>query len=121
MDSHHTPEPAPTGNGKIVLDEVLKDLKERAEAGMEKYGTYLRTNNGRKALVDAYQEQCDNLMYMKQYLMEMNEIKPYKSWDFCASINCRFTGLKERCKSSGCKAYEFHQYLKQNCQIIEEY
>ncbi len=67
---HHSPEPQPTGNGRKVLDEVLRDLTLRAETGKEKYGTYLRTDNGRDALVDAYQEALDLCMYLKQKLME---------------------------------------------------
>jgi len=70
--NHHSPEPPPTGNGKKVLDEVVNDLTVRAEVGKGKYGTYLRTNNGRNALVDAYQEALDLCMYLKQKLMEEN-------------------------------------------------
>lgn len=64
------PEPEPTGNGEIVLFEVMQDLIDRAQAGKKKYGTYLRTHNGRNALNDAYQEHLDALMYIKQELMQ---------------------------------------------------
>lgn len=66
-------EPMPTGDGPIVLDEVLKDLKSRAEVGREKYGTMLRANNGRDPLMDAYQESLDLTMYLKQALMERDQ------------------------------------------------
>ncbi|MCP4365406.1 MAG: hypothetical protein GY800_08940 [Planctomycetes bacterium] len=69
-DNHHTQEPAPTGDGREVLAEVLKDLKERDKVGRVKYGTPLKTNNGRRALVDAYQEALDLCMYLKQTIME---------------------------------------------------
>ena len=49
---------------------VAKDLIDRAEVGKEKYGTYLMTHNGRDALMDAYQEACDLLMYLGQCILE---------------------------------------------------
>ena len=64
------PQPAPTGEGTVVLDLVVVDLMTRADAGVEKYGTLLRTNNGRDALVDAYQEALDLCMYLRQRIEE---------------------------------------------------
>jgi hypothetical protein len=81
------PEPAPTGEGEIVLEsaiknilsqkfksvwdyEVIKDLKARAEEGRGKYGTYLRVSNGRDALNDLYQKILDAIMYDEQYRLE---------------------------------------------------
>ena len=55
-------QPSPVGNGSIVVDYVLADVRERAEAGKQRYGTYLRTYNGRDALWDAYQEAIDLVM-----------------------------------------------------------
>ena len=66
-------QPPPTGNGQVVLFEVLKDLRKRAIAGRVKYGTMLRVSNGRDALVDAYQESLDLCMYLKQVLMERDK------------------------------------------------
>ena len=65
-----TPQPAPTGTGKIVLHRVLADIQSRAEMGKTKYRTYLCTNNGRLALMDAYQEAIDLVMYLAQEIME---------------------------------------------------
>jgi len=65
-----TPEPAPTGNGNFVLFEVMKDICARADAGQKKYGTMLRTENGRDALNDALQEAIDLVFYLKQKIME---------------------------------------------------
>lgn len=70
MSSAAKHEPPPTGNGDIVLPGVISDLIERAEVGKEKYGAMLKTENGRDALMDAYQEACDLVMYLKQALME---------------------------------------------------
>lgn len=94
------PQPAPTGDGTIVLGYVLarlrqirhgvvtrrgsmpatitvsgvdalcEDLNARADAGRKKYGTMLRVNNGRNALVDLYQEITDAIMYAAQARME---------------------------------------------------
>lgn len=72
-------EPAPTAGVRVVLDvavgrtrvtELQDDLKARAEMGKAKYGTYLRTFNGRDALTDAYQEALDLVMYLVQVNLE---------------------------------------------------
>lgn len=81
----------PTGNGQVVLDAVLQrlanmasvssipfvpsqclrdDLTARSDMGAKKYGTVLRTNNGRKAIVDLYQELLDAAMYAMQARLE---------------------------------------------------
>ena len=49
---------------------VQRDLVERAVMGFKKYGTTLRTNNGRDALMDAYQEALDLCMYLRQTIAE---------------------------------------------------
>lgn len=72
-----THEPQPKGHGDDVLTRVILDLKARGVVGKLKYGTALKTNNGRNALMDAYQEALDMCMYLKQKLME--ETKPMKT------------------------------------------
>ena len=72
--SEHQPDPQP--GKQIVVDIVLADIRERAEAGKLKYGTYLETNNGRDPLWDAYQEALDLVMYLRQAILE-------KEQDFC--------------------------------------
>ena len=59
-----------TNDGTPIVDLVRKDLEDRAEAGKAKYGTYLQAHNGRKALVDAYQEALDLCMYLRQAIEE---------------------------------------------------
>lgn len=61
---------APSGDGADVTELVLKDLIDRREAGTRKYGTALRTFNGRNALVDAYQEATDLTVYLRQKIEE---------------------------------------------------
>jgi hypothetical protein len=74
MNKASTPQPKPEGDGEIVLSHVIKDLTSRAEFGFNKYGTYLKTNNGRDALIDAYQEALDLTMYLKQAILERDGI-----------------------------------------------
>jgi hypothetical protein len=68
------PEPPPTGNGQPVITELIRDLLDRDKMGTKKYGTTLRANNGRDALMDAYQESCDLCMYLKQAIMERDDM-----------------------------------------------
>lgn len=48
-------------------DDIAKDLELRAEQGVEKYGMYLSTFNGRDSLVDLYEELLDAYMYAIQH------------------------------------------------------
>lgn len=61
-------------NGEFILPRALQelgdDLKERYKMGVEKYGTPLRVNNGRFAVVDLHQEILDAIMYCAQARME---------------------------------------------------
>lgn len=70
------PQPAPQGEGVKVLDLVLQDLRDRAEAGRAKYGVYLQTHNGRDTLIDAYQEALDLCMYLRQAIAERDGERP---------------------------------------------
>lgn len=63
-------QPNPEKGEKIVIDVVLADIRERAETGKRKYGTYLETHNGRYPLWDAYQEAIDLVMYLRQAILE---------------------------------------------------
>lgn len=66
-------QPKPRGSGKPIYEMVINDIKERAETGREKYGEPLKANNGRKPLVDMYQEMLDGVQYLKQHLVEEEE------------------------------------------------
>lgn len=69
-EGYNAYEPPPVGEGTVILPLVLADLSERAKHGREKYGTMLRAHNGRDALVDAYQEAMDLVMYLRQAIEE---------------------------------------------------
>ena len=60
----------PTGEGIEITPLVIRDLKDRMKAGIARYGTPLRANNGRNALIDAYQEALDLCVYLRQALTE---------------------------------------------------
>ncbi len=74
-------QPNPRQGKQIVIDFVLADIRERAEKGKQKYGTYLQTNNGRNSLWDAYQEAIDLVMYLRQALLEQEDITRNKQVD----------------------------------------
>lgn len=80
------PAPEPTG-GESMHDLVAGDLTiwwpesvgvtwmraelaERKRIGLERYGTLLQAGNGRDALVDAFQESLDLVVYLRQALAE---------------------------------------------------
>jgi hypothetical protein len=67
------PEPPPSGEGLPVWEYVMEDIQARVQLGIERYGTVLRTGNGRDALWDLYQEQIDALMYTRQRILEEGE------------------------------------------------
>jgi len=71
IENHNTSEPPPKPGKVVVVDEVIKDMKQRKADGIEKYGRPLETHNGRRALVDAYQEALDLCIYLKQHLLEL--------------------------------------------------
>ena len=65
----HEPAPIPNGNRPIV-ELVVEDFMARSDMGLAKYGTRLQPFNGRDALMDAYQEAIDLVMYLRQAIEE---------------------------------------------------
>jgi len=87
--ARHEPAPVTTSDSVAVLDlvmndiragkinlaadclaGVLTDLENRSKEGVKKYGTQLRTNNGRDSLMDFYQEILDAIVYIRQFNAE---------------------------------------------------
>jgi len=65
------PQPAPTMNSSTpVWELVIADMRERDHVGRQRYGTPLQANNGRDALLDAYQEALDLVVYLRQAIEE---------------------------------------------------
>lgn len=52
--------------GVPIVPLVIADLEARREFGRRKYGDELRVENGRDALIDAYQEALDLTIYLRQ-------------------------------------------------------
>lgn len=63
------PPPKPNDNAS-VWDLVIADMAERDRVGRERYGTPLQPHNGRDALIDAYQEALDLVVYLRQAIEE---------------------------------------------------
>ena len=57
-------------DGPEVWPIVIEDMKKRNEFGRQKYGVGLQANNGRDALVDAYEEVLDLAVYLRQTIIE---------------------------------------------------
>ncbi len=57
-------------DGPAIQDLVIADIEERKRLGLKRYGSLLKANNGRDALLDAYQEALDLAMYLKQEIEE---------------------------------------------------
>ena len=66
------PEPTPNNDNQFppVWDLVLKDIEQREEMGIKKYGSRLRPFNNRNSLRDAYQEALDLVVYLRQKIYE---------------------------------------------------
>lgn len=63
-------QPAPKEGRIPVYHRALADIQERVRGGRIKYGTELKTGNGRDPLVDALQEAIDLVLYLEQALLE---------------------------------------------------
>ncbi len=53
-----------------VPADVIDDMRERDTLGRARYGTPLTAGNGRKHLVDAYQEALDLVVYIRTEITE---------------------------------------------------
>jgi hypothetical protein len=47
-------------------------MHQRKQLGLSRYGVALQPFNGRSALVDAYQEQLDHVVYLRQAIYELD-------------------------------------------------
>jgi hypothetical protein len=73
-NNYSTPEPHPIANtNPSIHDLVIQDVQDRKAFGLSKYGTILQANNGRKSLIDLYQELLDAACYCRLLIEEENE------------------------------------------------
>lgn len=82
-------QPCPSGEGEDVLNRMLlsgqwtipesiKDaMKARVELGSRRYGTRLKTLNGRIPSIDCFQEIIDAVLYAAQEFYEHQEYDWY--------------------------------------------
>ena len=64
-------QPKPKKNNlPAVWSLVIKDMKERDEFGLNKYGVRLQPYNGRNSLQDLYEELLDAVVYIRQLIYE---------------------------------------------------
>lgn len=69
-------QPPPVSSDRpAVWDLVIADMRERDRIGRERYGTPLQAHNGRDALVDAYQETLDQVVYLRQEIEERRDLR----------------------------------------------
>lgn len=69
--SPNKPEPDPEPNdSRPIWELVVEDMNERHQEGIRKYGVPLQAFNGRKPLIDAYQEALDLAVYLRQAIEE---------------------------------------------------
>ena len=62
-------------DGPAVWDLVMQDMNDRDKMGTRKHGTRLQPNNGRDAMVDAYQEALDLVVYLRQAIYERDDAR----------------------------------------------
>lgn len=67
------PQQDPKPGRTPIAPLVIADINDRVAAGEAKYGTVLKSDNGRDPLVDAYQEALDLVMYLRQAIEERKE------------------------------------------------
>lgn len=73
FDASQPEQPPIENDSQHIYRLVMADIERRAEAGKAKYGTYLQAHNGRDALIDAYQEAIDLVMYLRQRIEEAKD------------------------------------------------
>lgn len=60
----------PSGAGACVQDRVIAEMEDSKKVGIERYGTVLKTFNGRKGIQDVREELRDAFVYLSQVEME---------------------------------------------------
>jgi len=60
-----------TNDWNVNLKNMATDLQKRASVGFQKYGTRLKTDNGRAWGVDLYQELLDAINYYRKDMLEL--------------------------------------------------
>lgn len=64
-----------SNSGPSVWDLVMQDMRDRDVMGRRKYGVPVQPHNGRDALIDAYQEALDLVVYLRQAIEERKSLE----------------------------------------------
>ena len=103
--SKPTDQPPPEPGKGDIWRLVLDDMKERRRTGIKRYGTPLQANNGRDALVDAYQEALDLAVYLRQAIEERDIIARAPAMIMrheCPACNgIGYTPIEDPCSNCG--------------------
>lgn len=67
-------QPPVPNESRPIWELVVEDMQERDQVGRQRYGTPLQAGNGRDALVDAYQEALDLVVYLRQAIEERGAV-----------------------------------------------
>jgi hypothetical protein len=72
------PQPDPIlNNNPSIHDLVCCDIQARKAFGLEKYGVPLQAGNGRKSIIDLYQELLDAVCYGRIIIEEMEALEGF--------------------------------------------
>jgi hypothetical protein len=82
-----------------IVEAVRKDLLDRSNVGIEKYGTTLDQNKGdlRYWLNHAYEETLDKANYLKRAIMEIDAEKSTLNHIFGEDTHCQICGNELPC------------------------
>lgn len=80
-----------------VVEAVRKDLLDRSNVGIAKYGTTLADNKGdmRYWLQHAYEEALDLANYLKKQIMDIDKMKPIDMILFCPECHTQHIDAPE--------------------------
>lgn len=80
------PDPVPNST-RPLWEQVVEDMQARDAVGRERYGTPLQVGNGRDALRDAYAEELDKIVYLKQAILEWDAL--HAALEKIAALPCQ--------------------------------
>lgn len=119
MNAAREQQPSPKPSKGDVWLAVIRDMEERRQFGIEKYGTPVQAFNGRNAILDAYQEALDLCVYFKQALIEQADKKqedtPQTTRHFIRKVGDRWDLVVETIYNGT----EGYQRVLANCESTE--
>jgi hypothetical protein len=77
-----------------IWNMVVKDMQARNAVGTAKYGKPLTLGDGRRGLVDAYEELLDGAVYLKKAILE-EEMKHKQEYARATACSVKITRLRK--------------------------